>query len=174
MNYVLVKCFEHLLGDRVLHKEAWVATHLGTHLLIQVQICQICWQGYLGSVDHVDKLYYILSADLNIKDETELRFIPMGKEVTERRALLRYSRFFLNDTLSIYTGKFLGKQQNNFEWITKQRWFQIEEYIYLTPISIVNEDSNEESYSSGDEDNYIYIYLMGKKSSIREVNYFRK
>ena len=98
MNYVLVKCFEHLLGDRVLHKEAWVATHLGTHLLIQVQICQICWQGYLGSVDHVDKLYYILSAELNIKDETELRFIPMGKEVTERRALLRYSRFFLNDT----------------------------------------------------------------------------
>ena len=53
--------------------------------------------GISRSVDHVDKLYSILSGELNIKDETELRFTPIGKEVTEWRALLRYSRFLLNE-----------------------------------------------------------------------------
>ena len=45
----------------------------------------LCW--------HVVVL--VVAEDLNIKEDTELRFTSIGNEVTEWRAQLRYSEFLL-------------------------------------------------------------------------------
>ena len=54
------------------------------------------WQRISRSVDYFDTLYSLLSGELDISEETELRLTPIGNEVTEWRALLRYSGFLMH------------------------------------------------------------------------------
>lgn len=55
------------------------------------------WQRISRSVDHVDKLYDLLANELNIRDDTAIRFVPIGDEVTEWRSILRQSKFLSNE-----------------------------------------------------------------------------
>ena len=122
----------------------------------------VTWQRISRSVDHFDNLYNLLAEDLNIKEDTELRFTSIGNEVTEWRAQLRYSEFLLcKSTVDVFNihGEVLNpeladiskvlSQRRNFFFKTHASGVKLEN-VNLTPLSII-EGSVDEDLSDDEE-----------------------